>query len=119
MTLRQRMSEWLRPTITYPMLGEPEARVPRGGDSESEPDTMKSRTQLAADDPRESARVGTSGSPSADLRDFRAADRKVIVTRRGTCIPIHDCTDWRVIEVANYLAWVDSLLETSPGSRRA
>jgi hypothetical protein len=55
---------------------------------------------------------------SVKLRGFRYAGRQVIVTARGTCIPIHRPSDWLVVEVANYLAWVESLPELEPGSRR-
>ena len=44
--------------------------------------------------------------------------RVVLVTGRGTEIPVPDGSEMTVVDVNGFLAWVDRLPELAPGSRR-
>lgn len=53
-----------------------------------------------------------------ELRGYRRDGVLVIVTPRGTEMPISPLSDWLVIDVVRYLAVLDRLPELAPGSRR-
>lgn len=99
MTIRARIQEWWRPTITYPALGELELR--------ELPDA---------------AAAARSSSPSrglAHLIGHRDGIELSITTPSGLDIWLPPGNRMPVVEISNWLAWIDSLPELEPGSHRA
>lgn len=86
---RARLEAWLRPTLVVPFVVAPE--------------------------------VSAEPCPLilGELRGFVRDGVTVIVTPRGTELPIPAASDWLVMDVVRLVAQIDRMPELEPGSRRA
>lgn len=53
-----------------------------------------------------------------ELRGYRRDGVLVIVTPRGTELPVPEFSEWLVMDVVRFIAQVDRWPEVAPGSRR-
>lgn len=93
---RERLRRWLHPTIAVPSI--PHDVAP----------TLA--PELVADTP--------CPLILGELRGYRKDGVMMIVTPRGTEMPISPLSDWLVIDVVRYVSQIDRLPELAPGSRR-
>jgi hypothetical protein len=114
-TMRERMSEWWRPTLAVPTLGGQGTGLregkPGGGASGRGVGSVSRGVRSVRPSP-------PSGGLSA-LFGHAHGVNVYVVSPRGVEIPVNNALGWTVVDLCSLLFEIDDLPEIEPGSLRA